>query len=82
MSHPGTAFQYSNTNYVLLAEIVRRVTRQPFRTFSANRIFRSLGMNISHVHSDLSELVPRRATGYSPASNDSSDFIINETSMV
>lgn len=36
---PGTAFEYSNSNYVLLAEIVERVTGQPLSAFLSARIF-------------------------------------------
>ncbi|GAT12072.1 beta-lactamase family protein [Mycolicibacterium novocastrense] len=36
---PGTAFEYSNSNYVLLAEIVERAARQPLSAFLSERIF-------------------------------------------
>ncbi|KUI43550.1 hypothetical protein AU197_22400 [Mycobacterium sp. IS-1590] len=39
---PGTAFEYSNSNDVLLAEIVERSARQPLSAFLAERIFRPL----------------------------------------
>jgi CubicO group peptidase (beta-lactamase class C family) len=41
---PGTEYSYSNTNYGLLAEIVSRVSGQPFAQFVADRMFRPLGM--------------------------------------
>lgn len=41
---PGTAYDYSNTNYLLLAVIVARVSGEPFGTFLAQRIFGPLGM--------------------------------------
>lgn len=36
---PGTRSQYSNGNYFVLAEIVRRVADEPLETFAADRIF-------------------------------------------
>ena len=36
---PGTAFEYSNSNYVLLAEVVRHVAGQPLPDVLAARIF-------------------------------------------
>ena len=41
---PGTAHRYSNYGYVLLAEIVRRVTGSPLGVFAAQQIFNPLGM--------------------------------------
>lgn len=41
---PGTAWQYSNTNYVIAAAIVERVTARPFMEFLRERIFGRLGM--------------------------------------
>jgi CubicO group peptidase (beta-lactamase class C family) len=41
---PGTAFEYSNTNYLLLAMIAAKVSGQPLGTFLGQRIFGPLGM--------------------------------------
>ena len=41
---PGTAYDYSNTNYLLLALVVARVSGMPFGTFLQQRIFGPLGM--------------------------------------
>lgn len=40
----GTSHEYSNTNYVLLALIIERVSGQPFGEYLTERIFRPLGM--------------------------------------
>jgi uncharacterized protein YbbC (DUF1343 family)/CubicO group peptidase (beta-lactamase class C family) len=42
---PGRRFIYSDIGYFLLAEIVSRVTKQPFQDFVASRLFKPLGMN-------------------------------------
>ena len=55
---------YNNGGYVLLAEIVKRVSGQSLRAFADARIFRPLGMRQSHLHDDVAEVVPKLATGY------------------
>ncbi|HYN10206.1 MAG TPA: exo-beta-N-acetylmuramidase NamZ domain-containing protein [Vicinamibacterales bacterium] len=41
---PGRRFVYSDINFFLLAEIVRRVSKQPFEDFVRQRVFAPLGM--------------------------------------
>ena len=41
---PGVRFVYSDINFFLLAEIVTRVSKQPFEQFVQERIFKKLGM--------------------------------------
>jgi CubicO group peptidase (beta-lactamase class C family) len=41
---PGTAWQYSNTNYVIAAAVVERVSAKPFMEYLRDRIFGRLGM--------------------------------------
>jgi CubicO group peptidase (beta-lactamase class C family) len=41
---PGTQYQYSNTNYIIAAEIVERVAGMPFMEFLQQRIFTPLQM--------------------------------------
>jgi CubicO group peptidase (beta-lactamase class C family) len=61
---PGSAFEYSNSGYTLLASIVRRVSGQSLRAFADKNIFKPLGMTHTHVHDDVSMIVPDRAWGY------------------
>jgi CubicO group peptidase (beta-lactamase class C family) len=42
----GTGYSYSNSNYVLLAEVVARVSGQPLPVFLAERIFTPLGLDM------------------------------------
>lgn len=42
---PGEAFLYSDINFILLGEIVRRVSGQGLDQFVADRLFRPLGMD-------------------------------------
>jgi CubicO group peptidase (beta-lactamase class C family) len=64
---PGAEYLYSNSGYTLLAEIVARVSGQPFTQFTRERIFRPLGMERTHFHDDHQRIVPGRAYSYAPA---------------
>lgn len=46
---PNTNFNYCNTNYVLLASIVERVSGQPFAQFMKDNFFDPLGMKNTFV---------------------------------
>jgi hypothetical protein len=62
---PGAEYMYSNMGYSLLADLVERVSGQPFSEFANDRIFKKLGMSDTHVHDDHEMIVPRRAYSYS-----------------
>ena len=61
---PGDKYEYSNANYVLLAEIVKQASGLPFREFVARNIFKPLGMNDSYFVDNPNELVGSRAQSY------------------
>lgn len=63
---PGTRHVYSNTNYALLALIVRKVSGLSLREFAAKELFRPLGMTSTEFRDNHTMPVPRRATGYQP----------------
>ena len=46
---PGEKYSYSNSNYILLAEIVKIASGQSFPEFVANAIFKPLAMQNSHI---------------------------------
>jgi CubicO group peptidase (beta-lactamase class C family) len=62
---PGSRHLYSNGGYSLAAEIVHRVAGKGFDRFAEERIFQPLGMTRTHVHDDLTHVVPGRAYSYS-----------------
>jgi len=41
---PGTQYQYSNTNFVILGLIVEKLSGQPFWTYLSSRVLKPLGM--------------------------------------
>jgi len=64
---PGAEYRYSNTGYLLLGLVVRRVTGQSLRAFADSAIFRPLGMSETLYLDDHTEVVPRRAPAYAPS---------------
>ncbi len=62
---PGTQWDYSNSGYVLLGEIVARTSGAPFREFLRERIFSPLNMNQTIVYQKGKNEVQERAFGHS-----------------
>ncbi len=61
---PGERYLYCNSGFTLLAEIVGRVSGQPFTDWTRNNIFKPLGMTSTHFHLDHQEIVRNRAYSY------------------
>ena len=68
---PGEQHQYSNSNFVLLAEIVETVSGQSFSSFADSAIFKPLGMNHTSFPEDYTKLISNRANSYSKINNSS-----------
>lgn len=64
---PGSQFEYSNSNYLLLGEIVHRVSREPLPQFLAEQIFRPLDLAMIV---DPVGAIPDKADGYEKDSDD------------
>ncbi|MGH7393265.1 MAG: serine hydrolase domain-containing protein, partial [Candidatus Rokuibacteriota bacterium] len=47
---PGTGFQYSDTGFILLGELVRRVSGQPLDRYLERIVFRPLGLHDTSFH--------------------------------
>ncbi len=62
---PGTEFRYTNTNYILLAEIVERVTGEKFPDWMQNNVFEPLNMTNTTIRLNGSQVVKNSAEGYS-----------------
>ncbi len=61
---PGSEFSYCNTGYILLAEIVRRVSGMNLRDFAEKEIFSPLGMKHTHFRNDYFDVIRNRAVGH------------------
>ncbi len=65
---PGARYNYSNTGYIILAALVKRVTGMSLREFSERELFEPSGMHSTHVHDDPTLVVPNRSMSYLPLS--------------
>ena len=61
---PGSHYAYGSSGYVLLAEIVARVSGESFHSFLTRRVFQPLGMTSSLIREDHAKPIPHRAIGY------------------
>src|SRR2546425_55428 len=57
---PGSAFQYSDTGFILLGEVVRRVSGAPLDRYMEHILFRPLGLQDTTFHPKTS-VMPRVA---------------------
>jgi len=60
---PGERWSYSNTGYLLLGALIRRVSGTFYGDLLRDSVFRPLGMTASRVISEA-DIVPNRAAGY------------------
>ena len=61
---PGTRYAYTNTNYSLLAEIVKRITGQSFEKWTRENIFNPLGMFETFFQENCSLPISQKASAY------------------
>ena len=61
---PGDRSQYSNTNYDLLAETIRRVTGQPFSDWTWENIFKPLKMTRTQFRDNCRSILDDQALSY------------------
>ena len=57
-SPPGTAYQYNNTNYVLLGLVAEQVDRRPLARAMHERLFSPLGMRSTVLPASTSNTIP------------------------
>ncbi len=62
---PGEKYLYNNSGYILLGQIIEKVSRQSYADFITDHIFKPLGMKNSYYGSKT-KLISNRAEGYSP----------------
>jgi CubicO group peptidase (beta-lactamase class C family) len=68
---PGTQWDYSNVNYMMLAKIVERASNESLSEFLATRVFAPLQMSDSELNDDSTLIIANRATGYADRSDPS-----------
>jgi CubicO group peptidase (beta-lactamase class C family) len=63
---PGSRFEYSNSNYLLLGEIVHRISREPLAQFLTEKIFHPLSLAMVL---DPTGQIPSKAISYEKGSD-------------
>ncbi|HYF54268.1 MAG TPA: serine hydrolase domain-containing protein, partial [Salinarimonas sp.] len=66
---PGERYEYSNSNYNLLAHIIEQTSGQSYGDFIASQIIRPLGLKHTGHHASMSDIVDGLANGYAPEGN-------------
>jgi CubicO group peptidase (beta-lactamase class C family) len=66
---PGEKWEYSNTGYVALAEIIRVVAAKPWTEYLQQKIVGPAGMHVT-LPTNTKAAVPNRAVGYGGRDNE------------
>lgn len=66
---PGTKFEYSNSNYVLLAIIIERITNIDFKKYMKKNVFSVADLNNTFINNEDEPIIPKRAYGYTKGDN-------------
>ncbi len=63
-NEPGAEWNYNNTGFVLIVEVIERVTEQPFPEWMHENVFEPLDMGNTLYRKNPNEVVPGRSQGY------------------
>lgn len=63
---PGARYLYTNSGWILAAQIVYRLTGKTLAEFAQERIFGPLGMHDTRYLADVTTILPNGAEGYAP----------------
>lgn len=74
---PGEEFEYCNTGYFLMGQLIKRLTEKTLPEFAQERLFFPLGMNRTFFFQDGHPGLSERAKGYA---KEGSEFRISMTS--
>lgn len=75
---PGSTFQYSNSGFCVLEQIVEKVSGLSFSKFTAQNIFKPLGMTNTRIY-EQDESIPNRAMGF--ARNEKKEIVPSDQSI-
>ncbi len=78
---PGARFSYSNTNYVLVGELVERLTGTPWSFQVNRRIVWPLGLRETVLPGTRSTIAGPHAHGYLPYTRDGQEKIVDITRL-
>lgn len=78
---PGTEFSYSNTNYLLLGEIIEKVSGRSYGEQIERRILRPLGLNGTTVPGTSARIPGPHPHGYVPVAENGRTRLVDFTDM-
>lgn len=76
---PGEKYLYSNSGYLLLGQIVEKISGKSLSKFAHEEIFSPLKMYNTYFVDDNTQIIPNRANGYSPTND--GGFRLNMTKL-
>ncbi len=65
---PGTKSSYSNSGYLILGNIIEKVSGMPYEKYIEENIFKPAGMSNSYFN-DYTRIIPNRAKSYNKNAN-------------
>jgi CubicO group peptidase (beta-lactamase class C family) len=65
----GSSFSYCNTGYMLLAEIIHKVSKMSYEAYLKEKIFQPLSMSNSYVMDKQGEIFPNMSNSYHLSQN-------------
>ncbi|HWE44830.1 MAG TPA: serine hydrolase domain-containing protein [Caulobacteraceae bacterium] len=74
VAEPGTAWHYSNSAFVLLGLLFEKLAGEPYAAALRHQVLDPAGLQFT-ADDDLSEVVPNRASGYTPDQKAPSGYI-------
>jgi CubicO group peptidase (beta-lactamase class C family) len=66
---PGSRYRYSNTGFMLLAEIIKEVSGRSFEAYMKDKVFTPLGMNQTYIMDIPGEIFTYMADSYVASSD-------------
>jgi len=76
---PGSAFAYSNTNYLLLGQVIERVTGRPYADEIERRVIRPLRLHGTRLPGTSPRIRGPHPHGYVPAERDGEPRLLDYT---
>jgi len=77
--NPNARYKYSNTNYILLALIIEKLTNLPFERYMKDSVFKVIGMNNSYIYTPRMTLKGQPVQGHSDRRTIFPEFYQNGT---
>lgn len=78
---PGEKWEYSNSGYTLLAEVISRVTQTPYRVWIKANVFTPLGMTRTSFPEDVGTIIEGRARSYTATASGFRAAAVNKSSL-